>query len=120
VLGSIAQSVVVGRLTPKQRGVSGSSANCKRMVLGSASVMAVTDDIDKVQHRFEPDAALMREHLERLFRRCPEEYPGGLIEIAWSDRTGAITKAFTFPSDAGGIDSAITTQSHLAIGFPPT
>jgi hypothetical protein len=69
--------------------------------------MAVTDDTDNVHHLFEPDAALIREHLERLFRRCPAEYPGGLIEIAWSDRNGQITKALTFPSNAAGIDSAI-------------
>jgi hypothetical protein len=69
--------------------------------------MAVTDDTDNVHHLFEPDAALIREHLERLFRRCPAEYPGGLIEIAWSDRAGQITNALTFPSDAAGIDFAI-------------
>lgn len=89
--------------------------------------MAVTDDSDdNVRRLFEPDADLMREHLERLFRRCPNEYPGGLIEIAWSDRSGAITQATTFSSDAGGIDQAIAcavehnrAASNVYVGVNP-
>ncbi len=57
---------------------------------------------DQVDATVQPDPCAMRAHLNRLFRRVPHEYPGGLIEIAWSDPDGAIRSANTFPATPEG------------------
>jgi len=55
---------------------------------------------------FEPDATAIREHLDRLFRRCPTEYPGGLCEIAWAGPAGAVKYAELFPTTIEGLNHA--------------
>jgi hypothetical protein len=56
---------------------------------------------------FAPDATAIREHLDRLFRRCSTEYPGGLCEIAWAVPTGAVKYAELFPTTIEGLDRAV-------------
>lgn len=55
---------------------------------------------------FEPDAAVIRQHLELLFRRARVVYPEGLCEIAWSDGQEKVTSANTFPITPPGLDDA--------------
>jgi hypothetical protein len=64
-------------------------------------------DTDQVESAVQPDPGAMRAHLDRLFRRIPTEYPGGLIEIAWSDRNGKVTSANLFDATPEGIEQAI-------------
>jgi len=46
-----------------------------------------------------PDPAIIRRHLDKLFGRCPNEYPGELCELAWSkEGGGAIVNAQSFPT----------------------
>lgn len=61
---------------------------------------------DNAQPLFEPDADIIRQHLELLFRRARISYPDGLCEIAWSDGTGAVNSANTFPITPEGLDQA--------------
>jgi len=64
-----------------------------------------------------PDPAVIRGHLERLFRRPRVEYPGGLAEIAWSDAKGAVNQAESYPITPEGLDRAtITAARYNAAG----
>ena len=71
---------------------------------------------DQVDATVQPDPCAMRAHLNRLFRRVPHEYPGGLIEIAWSDPDGAIRSANTFPATPEGIEEAIARAKEWNAG----
>lgn len=62
--------------------------------------------VDNVHSLFEPDPEVIRAHLERLFRRVPTEYPGGLIEIAWAETTGAVNHGELFETTPEGLDRA--------------
>ena len=55
----------------------------------------------------QPDAAVIRQHLEILFGRARTDYPQGLVEIAWSHPlTGAVNSGNTFPITDAGLDAA--------------
>lgn len=66
--------------------------------------MSATDNIHDL---FEPDAAQMRSHLERLFGRVREVYPGGLGEIAYTHIGGKPDRAQLFPITPEGLDRAV-------------
>jgi hypothetical protein len=62
-----------------------------------------------------PDFAVIRAHLDKLFGRCPSEYPGGLCEIAWSKPGGgAIVNAQSFPTTPEGLTSATELAATLS------
>jgi hypothetical protein len=70
----------------------------------------------------EPDVAAIRIHLDRLFRRCPIEYPGGLCEIARGDPAGAVKYAELFPATAEGLEraaecAAVRNREHRNVYF---
>jgi hypothetical protein len=68
-----------------------------------ANHLSSTDNIHQLHT---PDGTVIRQHLELLFRRARSVYPEGLCEIAWSDPTGHVTSANTFPITPAGLDAA--------------
>ena len=68
--------------------------------------MTVADADDNVHSIFEPDEAVIRAHLERMFRRARQEYPGGLCEIAWADNRGQVNQGRLFPITPEGLAEA--------------
>lgn len=82
--------------------------------------------VDNVHSLFEPDPEVIRAHLERLFRRIPTEYPGGLVEIAWAETTGAVKNAELFETTRDGLDKAADAavsrnleQRNVYVGVNP-
>src|SRR6476660_4573451 len=64
-----------------------------------------------------PRPAVIRAHLERLFRRARDEYPGGRCEIIWSDAGWKPSHAQTFPVTPEGLDEATECAvKHNAAG----
>jgi hypothetical protein len=61
-----------------------------------------------------PDPIIIRAHLDKLFKRCPDEYPGGLCEIAWSEPgKWAIVNAQSFAATPDGLTEATTLGAAL-------
>jgi hypothetical protein len=87
----------------------------------------VTAGPDNVHQLPLPDPAVIGAHLDRLFARCPTEYPGGLIEIAWSPSGDwAVSNAQLFPATAEGlaVATALATalnrdRSNVYVGVNP-
>jgi hypothetical protein len=53
------------------------------------------------------DRAVIRQHLDVLFRRADAIEPGCLVEIAWSETLGgAVDQARLFPTTPAGLDAA--------------
>ena len=48
----------------------------------------------------DPRPEIIRDHLEHLFGHVAEEYPTGLVEIAWCDGAGKLSQAKMFLVDA--------------------
>ena len=63
-------------------------------------------DAENIHSAFEPNIAVIRQHLERMFRRVRAIYPGGLCEIAWTNNNGQITLGQLFPITPAGLDEA--------------
>lgn len=61
---------------------------------------------DSAQPLFEPDKTTIRQHLELLFRKARDIYPGGLCEIAWDDYKFEINSGTLFPITDRGLDQA--------------
>lgn len=61
---------------------------------------------DNTHQLFEPDPERIRAHLEQLFRRVRDEYPGGLCEIAWTDNRGQANHGQLFPVTPEGLGAA--------------
>jgi KaiC/GvpD/RAD55 family RecA-like ATPase len=70
-------------------------------------------DTDNIHDLFEPDAAQMRLHLERLFGRVREVYPGGLGEIAYTHIEGRPDRAQLFPITSEGLDRAAVFAAEM-------
>jgi hypothetical protein len=87
----------------------------------------VTNGADTGEGTLHPDPVIIRAHLDKLFGRCPVEYPGGLCEIAWSKQGGgAIVNAQSFSTTAEGLTAATvlatklnTAGSNIYIGVNP-
>jgi KaiC/GvpD/RAD55 family RecA-like ATPase len=62
---------------------------------------------ENIHDLFEPDAAQMRLHLERLFGRIREVYPDGLCEVAYTHIGGKPDRAQLFPITPEGLDRAV-------------
>jgi hypothetical protein len=78
------------------------------MVMGPAD----NSSDDNVHALPVPDVAAIRQHLDRLFDRCPAEYPEGRCEIAWSKQASGRTDAATFPTTPEGLDEAAACALH--------
>ena len=65
--------------------------------------MIMTDNVHSL-HR--PNLGMIRDHLEKLFHRARQDYPGSRCEIAWSDARGQVTSGLSFPTTPEGLDEA--------------
>ena len=63
--------------------------------------MIMTDNVHSL-HR--PNLGMIRDHLEKLFHRARQDYPGSRCEIAWSDARGQVTSGLSFPTTPEGLD----------------
>ena len=60
-----------------------------------------------------PDIVAIRQHLDLLFRRCKDEYPGGMAEIVWTDDRGALTNAQCYFTDPHSLDMAARSIARV-------
>lgn len=81
---------------------------------------------DNVRPMLEPNATVIRSWLDRMFGRAAQEYPDGLVEIAWSNPSGAVNSANSFPITPEGLDRATALaveknreQRNLYFGVNP-
>jgi hypothetical protein len=69
-------------------------------------VLVMTSTTDNVHMLHKPNFGAIRDHLEILFHRAAKEYPQARVEIAWSDPSGQVNSANSFPITKEGLDEA--------------
>jgi len=85
----------------------------------------MTSTTDNVHMLHKPNFGAIRDHLEILFHRAAKEYPDARVEIAWSDPSGQVNSANSFPITPEGLDQAAqeavrrNTDRNVYVGVNP-